>query len=760
MKFKEIKRRGQAMVLWALLTPLLILFVGVGMDLGWYYLNVSRLQNAADAAVLAGAQAVAKGIDNQYYVTMLTSNVLPEDKLEYEKIHDQNLGTLLNHKDKATIIAAMKQGRIVAEKYTRENLSDFKGVSTTVSTSKMKEISASDGWSVSSKDGDKEVSGTVNLYAKKLDVNKDQLGPMYYEIYLKENIRHFFLPGWFNDMLAPVRAVALLYPHHIDLVTIMQELERTEIIGNWEYKNQNNSSYLGKWNHYQQKNSSGGKGNVQYTRGNTYRNEGVSVTTSDAMKTSANGNKQYSVKEVDSLNIDFIAEEWKEITSTTKDFDFLSASEAKKFDFAEGWSSNVATDYRILFTANFDEAFPTRLGKKDPTPDPLWVRIESEPIKSLKYIGKGSHMAYNSVRQITLNMNISNAETENIKVDGKTVTRYKDRPLFIFYTGPEKLNASDVDENGNHVRDSQPVVINLNADFNGVIYIPESPAIINGNGHTWTGYIVAKEFLAAKTIEDYTGEFGMGDYKEVTDSYGNTLLIKRNVAVDESDVPELTATQQDGKDEKGNIIRFKSSAKHYTLITKDGTKYFSDSDGNLTKYSSSKDSYNVSDYLKVTVGDETFYIHVNDIEKTFRKVTISNEDKYFDEDTEYYQVVYQTLNGENVNPSIHDKKGNIQTKPLPGEDDSFFRPYPNDTFSQYQPGDSDWNKIVNGKEYRVYTDTDKIEVVYYRKTFNVSNDSYYSSFEVPELIRQNYTYLDSGNSDDMFFTTRRASWVD
>ena len=54
MKFRKIKQRGQALVLYALMIPLLILFVGVGIDLGWYYLNVSRLQNAADAAVLAG----------------------------------------------------------------------------------------------------------------------------------------------------------------------------------------------------------------------------------------------------------------------------------------------------------------------------------------------------------------------------------------------------------------------------------------------------------------------------------------------------------------------------------------------------------------------------------------------------------------------------------------------------------------------------------------------------------------------------------
>ena len=43
------------MLLYALLIPLLFLFIGVGIDLGWYFVKVSRLQNAADAAVIAGA---------------------------------------------------------------------------------------------------------------------------------------------------------------------------------------------------------------------------------------------------------------------------------------------------------------------------------------------------------------------------------------------------------------------------------------------------------------------------------------------------------------------------------------------------------------------------------------------------------------------------------------------------------------------------------------------------------------------------------
>ena len=58
MWLKKIKQSGQALVLYALLVPLLMLLAGVGIDLGWYYLNVSRLQNAADAAALAGARKI------------------------------------------------------------------------------------------------------------------------------------------------------------------------------------------------------------------------------------------------------------------------------------------------------------------------------------------------------------------------------------------------------------------------------------------------------------------------------------------------------------------------------------------------------------------------------------------------------------------------------------------------------------------------------------------------------------------------------
>ena len=88
------------MTLYGLLIPFLLLVVGVGLDLGWYYLNVSRLQNAADAAALAGAQALVKkdlftesevgegkskdAAFVDYYTVQLASNQLPADFWNYE----------------------------------------------------------------------------------------------------------------------------------------------------------------------------------------------------------------------------------------------------------------------------------------------------------------------------------------------------------------------------------------------------------------------------------------------------------------------------------------------------------------------------------------------------------------------------------------------------------------------------------------------------------------------------------------------------
>ena len=94
-------------------------------------------------------------------------------------------------------------------------------------------------------------------------------------------------------------------------------------------------------------------------------------------------------------------------------------------------------------------------------------------------------------------------------------------------------------------------------------------------------------------------------------------------------------------------------------------------------------------------------------------------------------------------------------------------------------GEASNNKYVGLSEYRKYEDyrIPALERVYQMSTFNLKADSCYSFFQIPDLWRVNYTYLnvdeinhtlnrddaeESGlwKVDDMFFTTIRAGWVD
>lgn len=61
-KLKRIgEERGQVLLLSALLMPLLILFVGFGIDFGFAYLTKAELSKAADAAALAGMRNLGRG---------------------------------------------------------------------------------------------------------------------------------------------------------------------------------------------------------------------------------------------------------------------------------------------------------------------------------------------------------------------------------------------------------------------------------------------------------------------------------------------------------------------------------------------------------------------------------------------------------------------------------------------------------------------------------------------------------------------------
>ena len=495
-------------------------------------------------------------------------------------------GELSNYKKADEVKDTLADGRVLAEQYARENLADNTAVKSL--TSDWKDITATDGWSISKNDADKKVSGTVELKYKIVDGKNDVYGPLYYVVNLKEKIRHFFMPGWFDDMVAPVRAVVLLQPNERGLITPMQRLERTMVVDNWEYAKQylgSSSVYAGKWNHYMAGTTSDDTG-IKYSSGNVYRTESINVrpvarngnNKSDGQSTAANGGKFYNVNEVDSINFDFQAEVSKKFST---DWDLgqplsdYSYSHVEKINGEKSWGVGNGDDKRILFNVEFNEAFAKRPSVSGT--DPLWTRIESDPIKN-PYTGAGVNN-FNTVRQITLNFNSNNALIDN---DGN----YKYRPYVIFYTGPENIDYT-TDENGVLKRHSQPVVINLNDDTNAIIYMPNSSVIINGNGHKLSGFVIAKCYLFSVTEEDMTNgkffehydgfnasEIMHGNFSKGTDGSGYTVYFDSEVSATLKTKEELNnlykgeefTTLEDGS--TGNLtVKEKIKAPQYPVIS-------------------------------------------------------------------------------------------------------------------------------------------------------------------------------------------------
>ena len=100
------------MALYALLIPLLIVFVGVGLDMGWYYLTVSRMQNASDAAVMAGAW---KFLEDEGVLSDYSDALLIDFVPNYILKDPDTNEPIISNRDK-------KPGDAVAKAYVQKNL--------------------------------------------------------------------------------------------------------------------------------------------------------------------------------------------------------------------------------------------------------------------------------------------------------------------------------------------------------------------------------------------------------------------------------------------------------------------------------------------------------------------------------------------------------------------------------------------------------------------------------------------------------------
>lgn len=137
--------------------------------------------------------------------------------------------------------------------------------------------------------------------------------------------------------------------------------------------------------------------------------------------------------------------------------------------------------------------------------DPLLVKIESEDINKNLSASNNNLFYATSVRELTIKIDANNTDDQY-------------RPLIIYYYGPEDIDGKTSDMGGK--RESRLVTLELNADFKGILFAPNSPVTIKSNGHKIKGLVVAKSYQIwneeekkFKTISgNFASAFFGGDY--------------------------------------------------------------------------------------------------------------------------------------------------------------------------------------------------------------------------------------------------------
>ena len=592
------------MVLYGLLVPLFILLIGAGLDLGWYYLNVSRLQNAADAAVVAGAHALVDDINAKNSAAKISVTY------NYDgTITDKYSADYLSNADTSV-------GDKAAANYALKNLSADNAAWTKAQD--VKAYTLSDDWS-------REEASEVTLMPFLYESGEN----IYYVVHLTEKVEHLFLPGFFDAMDAPVVAVAMLTKttgtvaaKKVNIVfdanggTFDDRTDETsrefKAAESMEDNETSEPLYSGK----DAPTYSGGKKEFQYYWSpnpdaspedtSDLFEDGTQLTKNEVaalfgdkdtvtlyavwVKAKPKNNRtlweqmHYLIAKnvynyywyssmrkynAEPYNNSFINPkltyynpygfkqpsyytEQIDLTDTENSGRSISGSAHYYIDFfrtGDGrlkFSSNeeknhYGNPYRVHSLFNVNTLFKVRKGCLD---DPLYCRIESEPYKRED----------TPVRQIVLNINVDN-----------TADQY--RPLFFYYDEPE------TESGGAGAAAAQPVILNLNADFKGVLFMPDVPVVINGNGHKFEGFIVAKEFRYLNRRSGTRVKYS-SDGKTVTNASDNLIRVNPSTG----DVYSVLADGDDAlaiftNNEDRDKFNLNSASQFRTFKAETGVKY-------------------------------------------------------------------------------------------------------------------------------------------------------------------------------------------
>ena len=432
------------MVLYALLIPTLFVFAGVGLDLGWYYLMVSRMQNASDAAVMAGAwkfledEGTLSDYSDAWLIDFVPDYILKDPDTKEAVISPRSTAT----------------GDAVAKEYVKMNLSSED------ETWKGNKI-------VDAYDKNDDVTFSSQLYGRGQDWNDYGYYTMWYRVELEEYVEHFFMPGWFAPMKAVVQSVAKIthYTQGPNLFDQTKAIAEKQTYAGWDFikgekgnnnDNADNRSVLSTGNKYR----TGDKHRFELLRLNGRGGQG-----------GGKGNPYTSGGKVDQTGLDDLFIDWQcDMQAYNEDVDLDekhksgtgSGGSWTHFFTEDGKVENLKGDEnlirRIHGTINFEPVdggyFPYHVRDADylnnndtayndmkkkqeqarpgifkglskeqiiqqiarEPSDPLFARIESEPIHDGGgyYKDAGGNIIRNkgnngsSIRQIIINLNVAN----------------------------------------------------------------------------------------------------------------------------------------------------------------------------------------------------------------------------------------------------------------------------------------------------------------------------------------------------------------
>lgn len=548
-KFLKSRRQGgQSLIMLAVSLPILFMFIGASADFGWMYFNESRLQNAADAAVTAGAKVLIgdeQSASDYTYVTFVANSEEGLLKLMADDNRPTNRPT-----DAGDDVAA----KYVAKNLSKENTGTYSGTWAYVDGSKKSgrkiTLLQADAWNN---------NNNVNFESALYGTDDEDYKALYYVVTLEEPLYHLF--GimdnlGFENLHTKVMAVAKIshniqrlpenedgtqYAHGPSLYVQMKAKERAETYVDWDIIKKAHGSNTAADNRSVITAGAFYDSGTGYNDGKTFRTE-LAILDGYGMsfgKNYVDKNESIHQYEWDDLFIDFQGE--MQNMSDYLDIDmariFVGENQSKtqvyntiQWDYAvKGYSGDAGNatkgdyrgnqpeyEFRVHYPLNINGLYPVRTNKGKIAPDPVYAFIEREPVRkagSYKTYDKDDNDVWlsgrsnmSAVRQIIINNNIDNYKDSDAN-----------RPIIFFYEGPEPFSDDDknvdVDKNkmknsydGNTyigLRRAQPIILNLYADFRGILFAPKTPVAINGNGYNFEGFIVAADYVGLMQESDY-----------------------------------------------------------------------------------------------------------------------------------------------------------------------------------------------------------------------------------------------------------------